>query len=475
MSGGPGRDGPFDRLARDALEIQESLGRSLDAVVSRLVHGLADAAAPGAGQAAGPVDRAPSPDVDPPFTPEEERLLAAVESALEGGRDLKRWWDHVYPRDGFDRRFELGRTFNEPDAGFGFFDRAEVAGAPMPVMGNFQEMFYDRPKVPTGEPVAGSAGWMRDQMREFVLRYFMRVSDFRAPEGYADTWRPPTSGLFQPLSWCPNPDVALRGFGFQQLYFKRRGGAVGRFPEEERFAVVDLRELGETYEWIVVKVCIFDFTFTFAPFGGGSPKLVVPLAEDSHLVVSRDLVTDETGGASGLLGRYGVGYSFVKNPEPGLLGYGPGEFDAAIETITFEVFEDGVIRVPMVFVANRPKRIMNLRFDPLGWGLRMADMASFGMASTLFGPVREALRGVPGLGGNLDPVYAYVELANLASGGLSKEALCVSREQLDKDFLVKHYLQHYETIAGSLATWRLIPDWLDAAGLPEWVRRGKGL
>ena len=151
-------------------------------------------------------------------------------------------------------------------------------------------------------------------MRQFVLRYFMRVSDFRQPEGYADSWRPPTSGLFQPLSWCPRPEAELRGFGFQQLFYKRCGGGIGRFLEEERFAIVDLREIGDTYEWIVVRVNIFDFSFTFAPFGGALPKVIVPLTEDSYLVISRDFVVDETAPALGVLGCYGLGYSFIKNP-----------------------------------------------------------------------------------------------------------------------------------------------------------------
>jgi hypothetical protein len=96
-----------------------------------------------------------------------------------------------------------------------------------------------------------------------------------------------------------------------------------------------------------------------------------------------------------------------------------------------------------------------------------------------FEPMRRVmspvLDRVPLLAGELDPVYAYIELTRLLSGGLSNEALCISREQLDKDFLVKHYLQHYQTIAGSLATWRLIPDWLAGDDLPEWVRRGRTL
>ena len=49
----------------------------------------------------------------------------------------------------------------------------------------------------------------------------------------------------------------------------------------------------------------------------------------------------------------------------------------------------------------------------------------------------------------------------------------ISRRQLEKDFLVQHFKQHYVTIVGSLLTWRQIPDWLDGRALPEWVLTGK--
>jgi hypothetical protein len=48
----------------------------------------------------------------------------------------------------------------------------------------------------------------------------------------------------------------------------------------------------------------------------------------------------------------------------------------------------------------------------------------------------------------------------------------VSLEQLEKAFLVQHFKQHYETILGSLATWRRFPDWLDEKNLPTWVTSG---
>jgi hypothetical protein len=408
-----------------------------------------------------------------PWSEDEVRLLESVELYLSRGRELLAWWNDVYPRDAFARRFELGRSFNDADISFGFFDEVTVGGQPMPAMGNFQEMFYDQPKTPSGQPAESSAAWMREQMRQYALRYFMRVSDFRAPEGFAEVWQPPTSGLFEPLSWCPKPDSGLRGFGFQQLFFKRTDGEIGRFPQEERFSIVDVRELGQTYEWIVVKVCIFDFKFTVAPFGSALPQVVVPLAEDSYLVLSRDFIVDQEQPAPDLLGRYGIGYSFIKNPRPSALGYGPGEFEAAIETIQFEVYADGTVHVPMVFVANRPDRIINLRFDPVGWGFKLADWMTLGLARPFLAPLRSALASRPTSAGELDPVFAYIDFANAVSGGLSSETLCISREQLDRDFLLQHFMQHYQTVAGSLATWRQIPDWLAEAELPEWVVKGR--
>ncbi|HEV8242300.1 MAG TPA: hypothetical protein VGS57_23240, partial [Thermoanaerobaculia bacterium] len=265
-----------------------------------------------------------------------------------------------------------------------------------------------------------------------------------------------------------------KGFGFQQLYYKRaEGGEIGEFPAEERFAIVDLRELGPVYEWIVVKVCIFDFNFVFQPFGAGTPQFVVPLQEDSYLVLSRDYITDEQDPEPGVLGRYGFGYSFIKSPRRGFLAYGPGEFDVAFERIDFEVREGGVTRVAMSFGANRPTQIVGFTFDPVGLGLRLADAASLGLATRLFAPLAVAMGRLPAPRFTFDPVYTYIDLANLLTGGAAAQDLCISRDQIDEVFLLKHFMQHYQTIAGSLSTWRYVADWLDTAALPEWAIQGR--
>jgi hypothetical protein len=74
---------------------------------------------------------------------------------------------------------------------------------------------------------------------------------------------------------------------------------------------------------------------------------------------------------------------------------------------------------------------------------------------------------------SFDPVYSFVSLANTLTANQAAQTLCISREQLNKDFLAQHFMQHYVTIVGSLLTWRQIPDWLDRAALPEWVITGR--
>lgn len=399
---------------------------------------------------------------------EDRRILDAVDLYLGRGRDLLRYWKEVSAADRFGERFPLASTAHRPDASFGFFDQATVDGRPMPVMGNFQTMFYDQPKSP-GRDRREAALWMREQMREFALRYFMRVSDFRRPRPYVEERRSPPPKVFEPLSLCARDSASDVGFGFRQLFFRRPGGEIGVFPAEEQGAIVDLRRIGRDLDWIVTRVKIFDFAFGFSPFAGG-PSLSLPLDEDSFLVVSPEFVLAEDDPEPGELGHYGLGYAFVKNPEPGVLAYGPGEFDAAIELIDFHVFADGRVTVTAVFVANRPRGIVN--FDPVGWGFAGVKALSLGLAAPFLAPFEAAWRSLrpPALP---DPIFTSLALADLASFGWTSRELCWSRRALDVEFLLKHFQQHYETLAGSLQTWRQIPDWLDTAALPRWVVEGR--
>jgi len=193
--------------------------------------------------------------------------------------------------------------------------------------------------------------------------------------------------------------------------------------------------------------------------------------EESYLIVHKDFVNYRIKPIPGVLAEYGIGYAFIKNPTETQFGYGPGEFDAALELINFRIYETGYISVRMIFVANRPSQIVNLVIDPVDIGFRLADLFSFGLASRILAPTRGALDLLP-LRVRVDPVSAYVSAAGLLSGGSAARTLCISREQLDRFFLLQHFEQHYQTLNGSLTTWRQIPDWLKEAELPNWIVTG---
>lgn len=408
-------------------------------------------------------------------SPEEGAVLDGAEAYLRRGLDLKRWWDRTFATGGFAHKFPLTVSSEPPDASFGFFDVAEVDGRPMPIMGNYQSMFYDQPKASASDRTR-AARWMRDQVRQFALRYFMRVSHFTLPQAFVPReHREPIPVWLRPVSWCPEEDPRQIGFGFSQLFFKEPvGGRIGAFPETDRYAIVDLREIGTRFEWILPKVQIFDFKFAVQPFGPGTPTLTLPLEEGSYLVMNRDFVIDEEEPSPDLLGRYGFGYSFIKNPETGLFAFGPGEFDAAIEIIQFSVDRSGRIQSEAIFVVNRPTRVANVSLNPFQWGYTAADLLTFGTSRIFLAPFKRAMDRVPGSRASFDPVRLYISAANLLTAGEAGRELCVSIEQLEKDFLTIHFQQHHQTLIGSLETWRLIPDWLASEDeLPAWVVNGR--
>src|SRR5262249_37153978 len=148
----------------------------------------------------------------------------------------------------------------------------------------------------------------------------------------------------------------------------------------------------------------------------------------------------------------GIGYAFIKSPDEALITYGPGQFDAAFESIKFQVFESGEIRVRMAFVVNRPRQIANVPIDPIGWRYWAANLFSLALTSRLFGSVKDLIDQLKIHFGSIDPVYGYIALANTLTAGWAGQNLCISKEQLDKDFLLQHFLQYYQAVVGSLLT-----------------------
>jgi hypothetical protein len=399
------------------------------------------------------------------LTPEERSLLDNVDRGLDAGLQLQRWMEATDAANSYAARFDLVRVVNRPNESFGFFDEVPYDHIKIPVMGDVQDMGYDWPK-------ALHTNWP-DQLREFVLHYFLRVTDFREPEAYVE----PSGTMWPvrwPIGWCPEKHSRIGGFGYQQLFYKlSASGEIGKFAEEDRFAIVDLREIGEKYKWILAKGRIFNFNLSFAPWGLDLPYLEVPLKEETFLVLSPDFIVDEDNPEPGVAKRCGVGYALLDNPgSGGLLAYGPGRFGTGFQSIQFRVLEGGSTFVRMGFVVNRPRHILNIGIDPVHSGLDLVDLLSFGLASPLITPIRNTLgRMTPRLGG-FDPIFSYISLVNLLAGKQIADKLCISREQLEKQMLVQHFMQHYDMIVNSLLTWRQIPDWLDSQALPDWVIRG---
>jgi hypothetical protein len=410
-----------------------------------------------------------------PATSGENSIPAVLEAAgaLSAATELRRWWQTAHASDAYQERFELIRTFNAPTESIGFFGESVINGRRVPVMGTIEDRLFDRAK-------SSDIGRFCKGLREFVFRYLMRVSDFRRPAMYMQPKRSPPKPLRR-LSWCPDDKGEFGrfgGFGYSQHWYKLSGtDETGRFPPEQAYAIVDLRELGRAYEWVVARVRIFEFSFSLRPFGAGRAQVVVPLEEWSYIVLSPEFIVDENVPSADedgrtVIGRYGFGYAFIKNPEGELVGYGPGQFDVAFQQFVFRVYENGEVRVQLAFASNRPQRIATLPFAPFDWGFGIADALSLGLASPLFDPVRRSVNRIPFRFGSFDPISIAVALVNLLTAGQADRQLCISREQLEKEFLVKHFERHYEMISGALQTWREMPDWTDSAALPDWVRTG---
>ena len=69
-----------------------------------------------------------------------------------------------------------------------------------------------------------------------------------------------------------------------------------------------------------------------------------------------------------------------------------------------------------------------------------------------------------------------VKMANMVTGDYPKRELCLSPENIAKEFMLKHFQKHYEMIAACLQSWRQVPDWcLPEKEMPVWVQTGKAV
>jgi len=396
----------------------------------------------------------------------DRQIVAEADRTIARGVEVKKWFEGIDSSGAFAERFDVVRQFSQDVRSFGFFDVFPANGHREPVMGLVQEMVYDRAKhMPEGTE-------LRDEFREFLLRYFMRVSHGRKPVFAADD-RPAPAAYLRPISWLPSNDDPRVGFGYRQLYYRLAGsGEIGKFAKDEQCAIVDLRDIGAKYDWIVAKVSIFDFNLAMSPLGD-SMKVLYPMKEEAYVVLSPQFITADERRDGDVVGRYGFGYAFLPYAdERGVIAYGPGHFLTAVQTFDFAVHSTGEIDARAAFIVNRPEQIMKVDVDPVGWGFKMADMMTMNMASRVFAPMKAIADRLPLRVTGVDPVSAYITAANVATAGLAGKQLGISKEQLEKRMLVQHFMQHYDMLLHSLSVWRSISTWTEPESLPEFCHRG---
>lgn len=417
----------------------------------------------------------------PPLRGSDRAIVAGARRALEVAVDLRRWWERVDRADAYTDRYTETFVFRRPeDTSFGFFEDAELMNGTLPIIGNVQRMRYDRTKA------GRSAEAMRRQIKAFVLKYFMRVSDFRNPQQVPESEHSELPGFLRYFDRRPDDDYKTSGFGYRQLYYRlQKTGEEGRFPAQQPAewgavelppadAIIDLGGLRDTYEWIVVKNPIEDFGFVFAPLGANGPQMKLPVKAANHLVLSRDTITiDETDCGDGVLGRYGIGYGFIKDPgRPGVFAYGPGQLEPALQLIIWEVHDNGEVYVRMTFVSRAPEALLNMSLNPLQWGFALTDLVAPGASTGWLRPFKQVADGLPFSDVVVDPVLPSVKLLNLLTGNVAGKYFGISERDIDKELLYLHFMQHYDAVLGSLQTWRQYRDWTKPAALPDWVKTG---
>ena len=357
----------------------------------------------------------------PKLTPRDQSIVERVDLYLGSALDLYHWWQR--DRD-YGERFALSQE-ESSGADFGFFS----AAGDLPVMGAVQET-----QVAADEKQPAR---VRD-LRAFMLHYAMRLA------------------------------TCLEGgeWGYKQLYYKlRQGGSVGKFPSSERLDIVDLREIGAKYEWIVLQVRFCDLAPSLSSLVPEMP-LGTPAAA-AYVAISADFVVDQERPEPGVLGRYGWGYAFVNPPSDSLLAYGPEALGPGFAQFCFEVRESGEVLVQNAFVAHQPDKFFDVPLNPLDLGIKVANLASRGLTEPLLEPLKNALCRCPSAG--FDPLSASMGLANLLSGGLVERQLGTAKRRLLQEILVAHARESRAFSRDLFQLWQRVPDWLDAHALPSWA------
>ncbi len=413
------------------------------------------------------------------LTSEDAAILPHVPRADRLGRELKEWYQEKAERDAFTNEFSLLEFFGASgDEDIGYIESAELPSGRFDVMGERQDLLFDTTRSASTEPPAdGDVENVNEQMREFALRYFMRVTAPRA--AVAEPVKSNPAPFLGWLDQAPRMADERENIGFFQLYGQRAdSGKIEVFSKADQPTVVDMRELGKTYDWVLAKARLFDFQLMFDVLppllGFRFPFTFLDHQDFLYALLTPDFVCDRQQPREGVAGEYGMGFALVA-PPPGQspLTFGPEVFTLGMNYFRFIVHDSGEIRTTVTFACNQLAGIFPLPVSPVNWGLLGFDLLTNGHAEDLLGPLTREANRLPLAKARFDPVLGSIKALNRLTGNMFGRDYSISTEAVFKFILRKHGTVFNHQMAESARVWRSFPDWLAADSLPEYIRRGR--
>ena len=399
--------------------------------------------------------------------------IADIETALAQARDLKVWWARVEAGSEKVERFELFPAVPGSEPVWGFFGEAPVQGKNVPVMGEVADDFFDQPRVPPAKQ-RQAARWMLGQIEEFALHYWLRSQASALPEPYPELGHGTPAPWLSWLSLCFPADQEFSGSrNLQRLFKLRDSGRIGEFPLAVRTAIVSLRQLETTFEWITLDTTSFNFNITVGGAHDESPSFVVPLTAKVHCVTSAELIVNRHRPGPGTLGDFGPGIGLISTASSGVLSIAPDMIRPGLRLQSLRVLETGEVRWRDVAIMPRPRQIASLSVLAPDLFLGAVDAMTLGTARGLTRTVKQALANLPLPAFGFDPVLGSIRLLNLMTGNRAADELCISQEQVEKEILAKQAQAMRQGALGSRQIWLQVPDWLDRTAIPGWVVRGE--
>ncbi len=288
-----------------------------------------------------------SKNIPDSFSAHEKFLVQKTEEAIVSGLQLKNWYETKFADGTLSlTQIDIGKPFRLKNQVRVFFDTLPVNGVSTSIMGCVQEGEFTRVEGPN----------KREKLREFVLKQFLPGAHWTADDGHPG------------------------GFGVEQSLYQAADDSYAIFPESNRNTVVDLRDLGPRYRWVLLTVQIHDFIMDFGPIRKRFEEAACVVPNAAFVEVKDDPSPDCELEIT-------TGYPFVEfAPIPNVFGFGPGKFGAAIKLYTFMLMRNGDIRTRMGFMAApRCEKVFDFGKsipDPIYGGAALISAVTFGLWKT---------------------------------------------------------------------------------------------